>query len=123
MILCVDTTQNGKMEIALKKKGKVTARKIIATHRDEAEKLLAAIDKLLKVNKLMLKDIRGIEVKNVGGSFTSLRIGVVTANALGYALGVPVKSGNRDKGLGIRKKKLKFDVVNPIYNKGPNITL
>lgn len=121
MILHIDTTQNEKMEIALREKGKVLARKIVAMRHNEAEKLLLAIDKLLKVNKLTLKDIKGIEVENVGGSFTSLRIGVITANALGYALGVPVK-GVKSKKLKVKSKKFGFDIIEPIYDREPSIT-
>ncbi|MFH0973018.1 MAG: hypothetical protein V1768_03475 [Patescibacteria group bacterium] len=87
----------------------------------QAEKLLPAIDKLLKKNKIKLSDIKKIQVENQGGSFTALRIGVVTANALGYALGIPVegtqKLENRQQITDSRNQKSKnnFSVVEPIY--------
>jgi len=37
-----------------------------------------------------MHNIKGVIVVKGPGSFTSLRIGVSVANALGYALGVPV---------------------------------
>lgn len=36
------------------------------------------------------KDLSGIEVETGPGSFTGLRVGVSVANALGFALGIPV---------------------------------
>jgi len=105
MILFINTTNNDFLEIALKEGGKTVAQKKIKTHYDQAEKLLPAIEKMIKARKLELKNIKKIEVENRGGSFTSLRIGVVTANALNYALGG------------------KIDIAVPVYDKEPNITM
>jgi tRNA A37 threonylcarbamoyladenosine modification protein TsaB len=44
-------------------------------------------------------------VADEGGSFTSLRIGVITANALAYALKIPVIG---ESGRALTKKKLGF---------------
>lgn len=118
MTLYIDTTQNNLIEISLKDKtGRVIAAKKFKSHRTQAEKLLPAVEKLLKANRLKLKDIKRIEAANNGGSFTSLRIGVVTANALGYALKVGVKG---DKGT--KAKGVKFSVVEPLYDREPEIT-
>ena len=122
MILYINTTAGDFIEVLIKDKNNIIAGKKIFVSRKEAEKLLPLIVSLLKKEKAVLKDIKKIQVVNQGGTFTSLRVGVITANALGYALGVPVKSGDRDKGTGIRKEKLKFDIVEPIYDRGPNIT-
>lgn len=52
--------------------------------------------------------------------FTALRIGVITANTLGFALGVPVVDADeKDEKI----NKLGFSVIKPIYDKEPNITL
>jgi tRNA threonylcarbamoyladenosine biosynthesis protein TsaB len=120
MVLYIDTTKGHDIEVVLKKNGKAVAQKKITARYAQAEKLLPLIDRILKDNKFNLKDIKKIEVNNNGGSFTALRIGVVTANALGYALGLPVKGE-----LGIRNWELgrkRFNVVEPIYSKEPNIT-
>ena len=115
MTLYINTTQNDLIEISLKNKSKLVAIKKFKSHRTQAEKLLPAIEKLLKANKLELGDLKGVEVENSGGSFTSLRIGVVTANALAYALGVPVK--------GMRETVVRrLSVVKPIYDREPEIT-
>lgn len=116
MILYIDTTKDKTIEISLKKDGKDLFKKEIKADFDQAKKLLPVISKALKDSKAELIEISGIEVANKGGSFTSLRIGVVTANALGYALGVPVKAP-----FGEGKQESGFDVVEPFYDREPNI--
>ncbi|MCK4554304.1 tRNA (adenosine(37)-N6)-threonylcarbamoyltransferase complex dimerization subunit type 1 TsaB, partial [Candidatus Parcubacteria bacterium] len=91
MILYINTTQGDDIIIALKDGSRVVAQKKIKAKYSQAEKLLPMIDKILEQNKLNIKDIKKIQVANENGGFTALRIGVVTANALGYALSVPVK--------------------------------
>ncbi|MEK7098013.1 MAG: hypothetical protein AAB906_04145 [Patescibacteria group bacterium] len=116
MIIHINTTKNRILEIILKKGDAILAKKEVKSDFDQGEKILPAIDKLLKSKKIGLEEITGIEVANKGGSFTSLRIGVVTANALGYALGAPVK-GECGEG----KHESGFDIVEPFYDKEPNI--
>lgn len=122
MILTIDTTKNNQVEIALRGEKGIVARKKFAAKRSQAEKLLPEIDKILKENKLRLSAITEIQVANLGlaeTSFTALRIGVVTANALGYALGIPVQGfDKREK----QKNNLPFDIVTPVYRKKPNIS-
>lgn len=121
MILYINTAENNSIEIAVKEKNKFIVRKKFSSYRSQAEKLLPAINKLLKDNKFKLSDFKKIEVENGAGPFTSLRIGVVTANALGYALGIGVaglKEG--DKVLSGRNKN--FSVLEPRYSREPDIT-
>ncbi len=121
MILHINTTEGDKIEVVLRSDDGVVARKNIPARFAQAEKLLPLIDKVLREKKFSLKDIEGIEVNNEGGSFTALRIGVVTANALGYALKIPVapESGIGNSGFG-RKK---FSIIEPMYDREPNITV
>jgi tRNA threonylcarbamoyl adenosine modification protein YeaZ len=121
MTLYINTTQNNLIEIAIKNKGKFIAVKKFKSDRTQAEKLLPAIEKLLKANKLKLNNLKNIEVENGGDSFTSLRIGVVTANALAYALGIAVAS-NGGKSKAVKSGKRNFRVVEPVYNREPDIT-
>lgn len=119
MILSINTTAKESMEIALiDEKEKFVVKKNIKTNHDHAEKLLPAIIKLLISKKINFKDIAKIKSANSGGSFTSLRIGVVTANALGYALGVPVIGEEGDV-----KKFGDSSIVEPVYDREPNITI
>ena len=122
MILRIDTTEGDKIEVALKSGGAVVARKKVSARFTQSEKLLPLIDKLLRDNKVLLKNIKSIEVNNKGGSFTALRIGVVTANALGYAAGLRTSGvGCRISDAGFRERG--FNVVEPIYNKEPSIAV
>jgi len=119
MILYINTTQNNLIEISLKEKNKLIAVKKFKSDRTQAEKLLPAIEKLLKINKLKLSDLKGVEVENRGGSFTSLRIGVITANSLAYALGISAIGAGSHKS---EVKNQKFSVVKPLYHREPEIT-
>jgi len=121
MNLYINTAQKDLIEISLKNRNKIVALKKFKSDRTQAEKLLPAIEKLLKASKIKLSNLSGVEVENGGGSFTSLRIGVVTANALAYALGVAVAGQGKTKAAGRSKKK--FNIVEPIYNREPEITM
>jgi len=122
MILYINTANNQEIEICLKNGEEVLLSKKIAVERTQAEKLLGLIDEILRRNplrgdsggtkKIKLSDIESIEVQNAGSSFTSLRVGVATANALGYALGIPVRGV-----VGEVKKVGNISVVEPAYDR------
>jgi tRNA threonylcarbamoyladenosine biosynthesis protein TsaB len=118
MILYIDTTTNKDIVVALKKGGEVVLQIVEPAERMQAELLLPTIEKLLKKAKVRLENLTAIEVNNHGGSFTSLRIGVVTANALAFALGIPVSGASR-KDL---KRKKGIAIVEPKYAFEPQIT-
>src|SRR5680860_1610917 len=118
MTLYINTASQAETIIALMNDNQKLVSKKFKFGRHQAEKLLPAIDKLLKANKLKLTKIKKIMVASHGGSFTSLRIGVVTANALGYALKVPVvseESGKSDKIFS------EYSLIEPVYSSEPNI--
>jgi len=85
---------------------------------EQAEKLLPSIDKLLKNNNFKLSDIKLIKVNDKGESFSALRIGIATANALGFAFGIPVTNLKGES----EEISNKFSLVKPKYSKKPNIT-
>lgn len=118
MTLYINTASQAETVIALiVNNKKIVSKKFKFAHR-QAEKLLPAIDKLLKANKFKLANIEKIMVASYGGSFTSLRIGVVTANALGYALKVPVISEETGKA---DKVFAGYSLIKPVYDSEPNI--
>lgn len=104
MKLYIDTTKKDEVIVQLKNvKGEVTDQ-IIKSQQKGSQVLLPIIDKIFKKNKKKLEDIKMIEVNTGPGSFTGTRVGVAVANALGFALGIPV-NGKIGK------------IVEPIYEK------
>jgi tRNA A37 threonylcarbamoyltransferase TsaD len=98
---------------------KIIIQKKIKAPRQQAEKLVPAIAVLLKSQRLKLNDLKKIVVANRGGSFTALRIGVITANALAYALKIPVVAeGEPSKAV---KKFGTYSIVEPLYDREPTI--
>ncbi len=121
IILNIDTSNNDFIALSLEKAGKIIKRKKVLARRRQAEKLLPAIATLLLVSKISLSKISKIKVEHRGSSFTSLRIGVLTANALAYALGIEVETMVLDKK---NLKKLKgFNLVLPKYDRDPEIKI
>jgi tRNA threonylcarbamoyladenosine biosynthesis protein TsaB len=117
-ILSIDTSKNNFIKIGLTKNGIILRSIKVPVDLSQAEKLLPSIDKILKEEKISKKELSGIKAADTGDSFTSLRIGAATANALGFALGLPVSSLGKDQ----KKKKAEFDVIAPKYDREPNIT-
>lgn len=88
--LVLDTADNKKISVGLKINGK----EHIKTQRIKSNKtqiVLPMIDKLLKEQGVTSKDITLIEVNTGSGSFTGIRVGMAIANALSFALKIPVK--------------------------------
>jgi tRNA threonylcarbamoyladenosine biosynthesis protein TsaB len=113
MILNIDTSDNKTIYLSIEKNGAILKRKKLSAHRQQSEKLLSAIDKLLLSSDLKMDKLKEIKVASKGSSFTSLRIGVLTANALAYALGIKVSALDSDKNL---KKFKDFNIVIPEYD-------
>ncbi|MDD5415699.1 MAG: tRNA (adenosine(37)-N6)-threonylcarbamoyltransferase complex dimerization subunit type 1 TsaB [Candidatus Daviesbacteria bacterium] len=89
MTLHIDTKDQKKIRVSLKKEGKVI-KSLSEKNEYGSQVLLPLIIKLLRATNYELKTLQGIEVETGPGSFTGLRVGVSVANALGFALGIPV---------------------------------
>ena len=130
MYLYINTSQFEKIVLALlDNKGEILELKNIEAKYKQSEKLLSEIEKL----KFKNKDLRGIMVVVGPGGFTSLRIGIATANAMAWSLNIPIlgienKEDLEDKELldknfkKVLNKKV-FKQVLPKYGKEPNITI
>jgi tRNA threonylcarbamoyladenosine biosynthesis protein TsaB len=118
MVLYIDTTIGDNVLISLRDGKKTLAKKSFLAPRQQSEKLLPAIEQIIKSHGFDLKQIKKIEVANQGGGFSALRIGVVTANALAYALGVPIEGSDKKP-----KNAGKIQVVAPQYDREPSITV
>jgi len=119
MTLYINTTSPDEIIIALQVKGEKLDQRRLSARRTQAEKLLPAIDRLLKAKRTSLRSLKKIVVANQGGSFTSLRIGVITANALAYALKIPIEAAPATaKNI---KKFQSYSLVEPLYDRAPTI--
>ena len=91
MILYINSADRNLIKVALKEENKIID-SLEEQNEYGSQVLLPLIEKLLKKNNLEYKDLRGIEVETGPGSFTGLRVGVAVANALGFALKIPVNN-------------------------------
>jgi len=124
MILRINTTIPDTINISLLKEGQVFLLKDILAPRAQSENLLPAIIDILAEAKVSWPDLSGIQVVVKGGSFTSLRIGVLTANALAYAANLPLQAvgvDGEDLSKDNLKKFLNHKIAVPEYDGEPNI--
>ncbi|NQU99947.1 MAG: tRNA (adenosine(37)-N6)-threonylcarbamoyltransferase complex dimerization subunit type 1 TsaB [Parcubacteria group bacterium] len=90
MHLIIDTSSK-KSLIVKASKGNFE-KKVFGSNFDHSEKLLIEVSKILNSR---LKNLEGIAVISGPGSYTGLRVGIATSNALGYSLDLPVVDVNR----------------------------
>lgn len=89
MILHIDTSDQRIVKVSLIKDGEVIDKKL-EENEFGSQVLLPLIIKLLDENNLKLEDLKEIQTETGPGSFTGLRVGASVAQALGFALGIPV---------------------------------
>ena len=115
MILKIDTTERNQIRVALvgndSEKEELTIQQ-----KTGSQALLPAIVQILADAKIKLSDITSIEVNRGPGSFTGTRVGVSIANALGFALSIPV-NGSPLSPLSPREAGKKGKIVQPLYEK------
>jgi tRNA threonylcarbamoyladenosine biosynthesis protein TsaB len=88
-ILAVETsTLTG--AVAVLDSGVVVAESRVSIAVTHGERLMAAIDGVIRAARWELADIEGFAVAQGPGSFTGLRIGLSTVKALAFASGKPV---------------------------------
>ena len=88
-VLYIDTSSNEKIIVSLTIDGKEYKKEQKIDH-NKAQVVLPMIDAFLKEKKMKLSDIHSIEVHPGPGSFTGVRVGVSIANALSFALRIPI---------------------------------
>ncbi len=97
----------GDNEIALFGRGKLR----------EGSRLISLVDKLLKDNNVKWSKIAKIKVADSGGTFSSLRLGVLTANALAYGKQKEIVADSGNKPIKLKN----FELLSPVYSSEPNI--
>ncbi len=114
--------------IGLADGGRLVARDEFPATREFASVLADRIRQFLQATSYQLQATDRVVVHAGPGGFTSLRIGVTTANALAYALGIPVVGVTGDiPDLETLLKKsntaepAKSSIVVPLYSKPPDI--
>ena len=91
MLLLINTADPATSTIALgEDDGRVLASHVGPSRRGERDALLSAVERCLRRARRSLPDVRGVAVVTGPGPFSGLRAGIATANAIGFALGVPV---------------------------------
>ena len=89
MILYINTKDRENISVALKRGNEIIVQ-MSEQNEYGSQVLLPLIDRLLKKNDLEFKDLTGVDVEEGPGSFTGLRVGASVAQALGFALNIPV---------------------------------
>ena len=129
MILAIKTSQDPVEICLLNSDGKVVAEKKWRAERTLAKSLLSEIEQLFTKTEPIKswKDLTGVIVFRGPGSFTGLRIGITTANAVAYAQKIPIigSSGTNWLDEGVEKLTNGQDdkIVLPEYGAPPHITV
>ncbi len=89
IILGIDTSTSCG-SVGLYGDGKVVAEYLLNTSVTHSERLLKAIDLILKETNLSINDLDGFSISLGPGSFTGLRIGLSTVKGLAFASKKPV---------------------------------
>ncbi|MCL5407026.1 MAG: tRNA (adenosine(37)-N6)-threonylcarbamoyltransferase complex dimerization subunit type 1 TsaB [Patescibacteria group bacterium] len=119
MILDINTTRREKIYLILYKEKSQKCFEFET--QDQSADLLVVIEKILKQQKTLLKNLKAIMINIGPGSFTGVRVGVTVANTLAWTLDIPIygyKEGEQDKifGEAIKNRQNKFSKsVIPYY--------
>lgn len=87
--LHIDTTDRNLTTVSLEKGGRVLG-KLSREREYGSQALLPLITELCIQCDVALQDLSSVAVETGQGSFTGIRVGVSVANALGFALNIPV---------------------------------
>jgi tRNA A37 threonylcarbamoyladenosine modification protein TsaB len=135
MILYINTSRTDLIQLKLISGNRVIDQLQSLEKFRHSELLLLMIDEILKKNKLRIQSLGCLAVVSGEGAFSALRLGVTTANAISWALKIPiVEINNIDSELNdkflteliVKKievlKKYSFKAIVPKYGREPNIT-
>jgi len=115
IILAVDTTTSTG-SVALLKETNLITEVNIDSSSTYSERLLPAVDFLLKTNKLSIRDIDGFAVAVGPGSFTGIRIGLSTVKSFSFASGKPVAGVSALKALAEKLRRSQAHLLCPLLD-------
>ena len=122
MLLFIDPAQIDKTTIALVNDKKIFKKSWLSRFK-QSETLLTQIKKFFRAQKINWKNISKIAVVSGPGPFSRIRTGVAMANALAFALDIPVISVNESEtDLFKIQKKSGQKMIKPAYGKSAHIT-
>ena len=138
--LGIDTSTS--VSAALARPGHVLASRTVTSGNVHVEQLMPLVSEVVAESGHVLADLAGIVVGIGPGPFTGLRVGIVTAQTLGYVLDVPVRgvcsldivaltfaAGRPGRGFTVvsdaRRKELYWATYDAAGKRldGPNVTL
>ena len=128
MILALKTSDNPTEIYLLNDAGEIVNKKIWNAERNLARDLLGEIEKLFAGSDPVADwaDLTGAIVFRGPGSFTGLRIGITTANAIAYGQKIPIVGTADNDWLASGRGKLadgqNDKIVLPEYGAPPRIT-
>lgn len=127
MLILTLRTDKPEAEIGLFDGQTKIAYEIWEGHRKLAETIHTKIETLLSADEKSWHDINAIVVFEGPGSFTGLRIGIATANAIAASLHIPIVAAKGDNwhqdGIGRLLAGEQDEIALPYYGQDVHITL
>lgn len=87
-VLTIDTSNAGQIAVILRTENSEFKKE--SQQKFGSQALLGSIEEVVREAHLTLQDLNEVEVATGPGSYTGLRVGVAVANALAFALEIPV---------------------------------
>ena len=115
IFLAVDTTTFSG-SVALLNKAKLIAEVSIESSTTYSERLLPAVDFILRTQGFDIKDMEGFALAVGPGSFTGIRIGLSTIKSFAYASGKPVAPVSTLKALASKLSHRQVRLICPLLD-------
>lgn len=91
MNLTIDTRNSKEIKVTLEKDEQIVE-EISVAENGRAESVLNLLHRALEKSHLDIKEIKEIKFEKGPGSYTGLKAGVAVANALSFALSIPINN-------------------------------
>ena len=89
MNLTIDTRNSKEVKVILEKEGSVIE-EVSLSSNGRAESVINLLHRALEKSKTDVQEIKTITFEKGPGSYTGLKAGVAVANALSFALNIPI---------------------------------